>query len=104
MKRAVEVLDKNKYKDSEPIHEKCAGCKRTFDDDGIEKCLAYVRPGYWWEEKPTVNKMVMLDDGRRVSQPARVLLCPLATHIELEKAVGRKVNPLKASKRKGRKK
>lgn len=67
----------------EPIIEKCIGCeKKTFHNDA-EVCSVYLIPNSKWRNN---------------------MNCPVATHIKREvKKDDFKLNPLKASKRGGRK-
>jgi hypothetical protein len=65
-----------------PIVEKCQGCERTKDVEGVTYCASYPMPERKWAQK----------------------VCNFATHVKLEVDKGGKVNinPLKASKRAAR--
>jgi len=65
-----------------PIVEKCEGCDRTKEVEGVKYCSSYPLPERKW--------------GQTV--------CNFATHVKAEKDTGGKVkvNPLKASKRAAR--
>ena len=65
-----------------PIVEKCVGCERTMEQDGVKYCKSYPMPERKWAQK----------------------VCNFATHVKLEIDKGGKVkiNPLKASKRAAR--
>ncbi|MGD9161698.1 MAG: hypothetical protein PVG39_25025 [Desulfobacteraceae bacterium] len=92
------------YKDSYPIHEKCKGCDKVFvfNNDGIEteKCSVYINPNHWWRERTIATKKVA--HGATVTEipAAAEFKCPVATHLKAEeKKAGKKIDPLKASKR-----
>lgn len=125
VEKTKEVIDMTRYVKSEPIHEKCVGCKKVFDfhytqevegEDGkaVEKeftqptCKVYIRPAMWWEEKSvaTRKKLVVDRDNPRgilVDVPIINQVCPVATHVKVEEtATGIKLNPIKASKRGGK--
>ena len=57
------------------LHEKCCTCARIVNDI----CGVYTNPVYWWDKRGG---------------------CPLATHVKIRVVEEKKVNPLKASKRK----
>ena len=65
-----------------PIVEKCEGCDRAKEHEGVRYCSTYPLPERKWAQK----------------------VCNFATHIKAEKDTGGKVkiNPLKASKRAAR--
>jgi len=106
-----ETIDMAKYADSAEIHEKCKGCAKVFDytpGEGMitsQKCLTYVRPAMWWEDKPVATEKVLIKDsdhpkGILVDMPVVNRICPVANHIEVKKTVdGFKLNPIKAAKR-----
>jgi hypothetical protein len=85
----VVEIDMARYDESLPVVDQCRGCEKIFEhtqalDEGeilVEenKCLVYVNPSIWW--RPGFN-------------------CPIMGKKQ-EAVVARKVNPLKASKRKG---
>ena len=58
------------------LHENCDKCTRITLDNN---CAVYPKPEYWWEKRGG---------------------CPLATHTKTRVIEEKKVNPLKASKRK----
>ena len=59
-----------------PLHEKCDTCGRITDNI----CGVYSNPIYWWDKRGG---------------------CPLATHVKVKVIEdNKKINPLKASKRK----
>lgn len=65
----------------QPIIDKCEGCERTTEYEGAKYCKSYPVPERKWS-------------GR---------VCNFATHAKIETASdGKKVNPLKASKRAAR--
>ncbi|WP_027183502.1 PxxKW family cysteine-rich protein [Desulfovibrio inopinatus] len=65
-----------------PIIDKCEGCERTREHEGIKFCTSYPIPERKWAQK----------------------VCNFATHVkaEIDKTGKVKVNPLKASKRAAR--
>ena len=90
-KEETVVIDMAKYADSEEIHEKCVGCAKVFDytpGEGMitsQKCLTYIRPAMWWEEKPVATKKVLVKDrenpkGVLRDLPVKEFCCPVATH------------------------
>lgn len=111
MKKEETTIDMAKYADSEEIHEKCIGCAKVFDytpAGGMitsQKCLTYIRPAMWWEEKSVATKKELVKDkdhpkGILVDVPVVNRICPVANHVEVEKTVkGPKLNPIKAAKR-----
>ncbi len=66
-----------------PVIEKCEGCERIIEEDGVRHCTTYVDPESKW----------------------RLGICNFATHQkpEIEVATVR-INPLKASKRASKRK
>jgi hypothetical protein len=73
-KRRLEFMLKSR----EMIIDKCEGCDHIDTD---KKCEVYINPSSWW------------DRGG----------CPMATHLtKRDTKRGRKINPLKASKRRNR--
>jgi len=65
-----------------PIIDKCEGCERTKEHEGVKFCASYPNPARKWAHK----------------------VCNFATHVkaEVDKTGKVKVNPLKASKRAAR--
>jgi hypothetical protein len=65
-----------------PIVDKCEGCDRAKEHEGVRYCSTYPLPERKWAQK----------------------VCNFATHVKAEKDTGGKVkiNPLKASKRAAR--
>lgn len=62
-----------------PIVEQCGECQRIMDFPTGKYCISFPEPSLKW---------------------AKGAICPLATHVKREYQVsGRKLNPLKASKR-----
>jgi hypothetical protein len=66
----------------QPVVEKCEGCERIKEDNGLRHCTSYADPAAKW------------DMG----------VCNFATHVKasVDKEGKIKVNPLKASKRAAR--
>ncbi|MBG0775777.1 MAG: hypothetical protein H0S85_05005 [Desulfovibrionaceae bacterium] len=66
----------------QPIIDKCEGCERTREFEGVNYCTSYPQPAAKWE----------------------LGACNFATHVRAEvEAAGKvKINPLKASKRAAR--
>lgn len=62
----------------EKIHEKCVGCAKVTAEDF---CAAYPKPSIWWEKRGG---------------------CAAATHTRKLIEEVKKVNPLKASKKKAK--
>jgi len=88
-----ETIDMSRYALSEEIHEKCVGCDRVFDytpGEGMivsQKCLAYIRPAMWWEEKPvalapTLVRSQANPKGVLQDLPVKEFKCPLASHVQ----------------------
>ena len=110
-KEQESIIDMAKYAESEEIHEKCNGCNKVFDYTPVggeitsQKCLTYSHPSAWWKDKPIAMKKELIVNktnpkGIWVEMPAVVRMCPVATHVKVEKTVeGIQVNPLKAAKR-----
>jgi hypothetical protein len=65
-----------------PVVEKCEGCERVKDHDGVKFCTSYPNPARKWAQN----------------------VCNFATHVKATIDTGGKikVNPLKASKRAAR--
>ena len=83
-----------------PLHAKCEGCTRA---DG-EVCGVYVDPSAKWQEKPVATKTVVVNSKtlETKTEPTHHFYCPMATHLEIvEPEIHQKLNPIKASKRKG---
>jgi len=68
-----------KYIDSfKPVIEKCEGCERMVEQEGVKYCRTYVNPEAKWRRG----------------------ICNFATHQKPEIKVAKvRINPLKASKR-----
>ena len=114
-KEEAAVINMAKYNKSEEIHDKCVGCAKVFEHTFVpaegeavvilDKCLTYIRPAKWWENKSTATQKKLIvskthPKGIWVDTPAAIHMCPVATHVEIEKTPeGVKVNPLKAAKR-----
>lgn len=61
-----------------PVVDKCEGCERMVEEDGVNYCKTYVNPEAKW----------------------RLGICNFATHQKPEIKVAKvRINPLKASKR-----
>jgi len=61
-----------------PVIDKCEGCERIVEEDGVNYCRTYVKPEAKW----------------------RLGICNFATHQKPEIKVAKvRINPLKASKR-----
>ena len=61
-----------------PIVDKCEGCERIVEEDGVKHCKTYMNPEAKW----------------------RLGICNFATHQKPEIKVAKvRINPLKASKR-----
>lgn len=73
-----------KYIDGfKPIIEKCEGCERAVEQDGVTYCKTYANPQAKW----------------------RLGICNFATHQKPEIVVAKvRINPLKASKRASKRK
>lgn len=70
----------------QPLHGKCKGCENAKSNN---TCKSYANPSFWWEQRPAV-------EGRQ-------FWCPRATHLEMvEPELHKKLNPIKASKRRFR--
>ena len=66
-----------------PIIDKCEGCERIVEEDGVKHCRTYVNPEAKW----------------------RLGICNFATHQKPEIQVATvRINPLKASKRASKRK
>ena len=66
-----------------PVIDKCEGCERIVEQDGVQYCRTYVNPEAKW----------------------RVGICNFATHQKPEIVVATvRINPLKASKRASKRK
>jgi hypothetical protein len=66
-----------------PIIDKCEGCERIVEEDGVKYCKTFVNPEAKW----------------------RLGICNFATHQKPEIKVARaRINPLKASKRASKRK
>ncbi len=66
-----------------PIIDKCEGCERVVEEDGIRHCRTYVNPMAKW----------------------KIGICNFATHQKPEIKVAKvRINPLKASKRASKRK
>jgi len=86
-----------------PLHEKCAGCKRADTDGNI--CNVYYNPSIWWRNLDVAKKSVIVNSKTLETEERNVreVFCPMATHLEIvEPELYKKINPLKASKRKMR--
>lgn len=67
----------------QPVAEKCAGCGRVVEHEGVEYCKSYLYPEVKWKHG----------------------LCNFATHAKPEiKVVTTRINPLKAAKRASKRK
>ncbi|TVQ97299.1 MAG: hypothetical protein EA399_13570 [Desulfovibrionales bacterium] len=66
----------------QPVVEKCEGCARIKEDDGLRHCTSYADPEAKWS----------------------LGVCNFATHVKasVDKEGKVKINPLKASKRAAR--
>ena len=66
----------------QPVVEKCEGCERIKEDEGLRHCTSYADPAAKWS----------------------LGVCNFATHVKasVDKQGKVKVNPLKASKRAAR--
>jgi len=74
-----------KYADGrfQPVIEKCQGCGRVVEENGVEYCRSYVSPEAKW----------------------KLGLCNFATHAKPEiNIVKTRINPLKAAKRASKRK
>jgi hypothetical protein len=106
MEKAREnVIDMARYDGSKKIHEKCVGCRKVFEHistpHGVpvitSKCLTYLRPAMWWEEKPIATKKELIvtktnPKGQLMNVPVVSRICPVATHVShTEKADPSKV-------------
>lgn len=66
-----------------PVIDKCEGCERIVEEDGVKRCATYVNPEAKW----------------------RLGICNFATHQKPEIKVAKvRINPLKASKRASKRK
>lgn len=78
-------IDMDRYDESLTVVDQCKGCPKVFfhtmpeREIVLEKCLVYINPSIWW--RPGFS-------------------CPIMGKKQEAVAV-KKVNPLKASKRKG---
>lgn len=72
---ATEILP-NPNVEREPCVLQCADCTKQWDMPGCMVCVCYRSPKTLWR-----------------------LGCPMADNKKIEQAKGRKINPLKASKR-----
>ena len=69
-----------KYGDGkfQPVVEKCTGCDRIVEEDGVQYCQTFLNPEAKW----------------------RLGICNFATHVKPEIKVAKaRINPLKAAKR-----
>lgn len=69
-----------KYSDGkfQPVVEKCSGCDRIVEENGVQYCQTYLNPEAKW----------------------RLGICNFATHVKPEIKVAKvRINPLKAAKR-----
>ena len=66
----------------QPVVEKCEGCERIREDNGLRRCTSYADPEAKWS----------------------LGVCNFATHVKasVDKQGKVKINPLKASKRAAR--
>jgi hypothetical protein len=66
----------------QPVVDKCEGCERIKEDNGLRRCTSYTEPEAKWS----------------------MGVCNFATHVKasVDKQGKIKVNPLKASKRAAR--
>ena len=61
-----------------PVVDKCEGCERIVEEEGVKYCITYANPDAKW----------------------RLGICNFATHQKPEIKVAKvRINPLKASKR-----
>jgi hypothetical protein len=84
-----------------PLHAKCEGCERA-EESGL--CGVYYDPSAKWREKPVVTKAIVVNSKtlETKEEPAHHFYCPMATHLEVvEPEIHNKLNPIKASKRRG---
>ncbi len=69
-----------KYSDGkfQPVVEKCIGCERVVEENGVKYCKTFLNPEAKW----------------------RLGICNFATHVKPEIKVAKvRINPLKAAKR-----
>ena len=67
----------------QPIIEKCGGCARIVDQDGVQYCRSYLQPAAKW----------------------KLGFCNFATHAKPEIDIVKvRINPLKAAKRASKRK
>ena len=89
----------------EPCIEKCIGCNKQLIDESkpLPVCNAYLYPSLKWKDhrSETVTKKVKGKDTKIVLHYNPCGLASHATHT-LSEEEERKLNPLKASKRRGR--
>jgi len=72
-----------KERNFRPIVEKCEGCERIAEEEGVRYCQSYLKPEAKW----------------------RLGICNFATHAKPEITVTKvRVNPLKAAKRASKRK
>jgi len=89
----------------EPCVEKCIGCDKQLIDENqvLPVCNAYLYPSLKWKDhkSKTITKKIK---GKDTEMVLHFNPCPLASHAkhELSQEEARKINPLKASKRRSR--
>lgn len=89
----------------EPCVEQCDGCSKQYDDGKLPVtfCIAYMSPKVKWKghTSQTVTKKIK---GKDTEVVLHFNPCPLASHAKhtLSQEEVRKLNPLKASKRRSR--
>jgi hypothetical protein len=72
-----------KERNFKPIIEKCIGCERIVEEDGVQYCQSYLKPEAKWH----------------------LGICNFATHAKPEiEVIKVRVNPLKAAKRASKRK